>query len=462
MNRARSILHSIILGYRRALLGLLAVAPLLAIVYLYFNQDPSRVFEHHSFHVIAITLAILLGLFVGYVTWLCYLGSGERFLRWLALGFIGFSLVYALHGLLTPLAHHNPWLFLLYGPASRLVMAVCFLLAMLQFRTPADTPAHRLRISGWLPAVGIFLLIDGLVAVWAYSAWNSSYVLRVGMESVSILLLGITLGWMFLQRALNPLMIIYALSLAWFSQSSLSFIIGLPWNHQWWLAHLIFAGGFLLLSFGVVQAYLSTHSFARVYSQGELMAKLHQEKQRAEQVLIDLQQANQDLERLASTDSLTDAANRRALMARAEQEVARAERHQLPLSLILLDLDHFKAINDRYGHPIGDGVLRAFVERVQAVLRPSDLLGRLGGEEFAILLPETGVEEAGEVAERLLRSVTEPSLEIEGKSIPLTLSAGVVEFPAQTGDSVISETFSLADKRLYQAKAAGRNRVASA
>ncbi|TDY03988.1 sensor domain-containing diguanylate cyclase [Thiohalophilus thiocyanatoxydans] len=461
MNRARgSVLLPFILGYRGTLLGLLAVTPLLAIFYLHFNQDPARVFEHHTFHFTAITLAILLGLFIGYVTWRCYLESGERFLLWLALGFVGFSVVYAPHGLLTPLAPHNPWLFLLYGPASRLVMAVCFLLAVLQYQAPADTPGHRLGIGGWLLALGIFVLIDALVAVWAYSPWNSSFVLRVGMESASILLLGITLGWMFLRRAMNPLMIIYALSLAWFGQSSFAFTIGSPWNHQWWLAHLIFAGGFLLLSFGVVQAYLSTYSFARVYSQSELMARLRQEKQRAEQALVELQHANQDLERLASTDSLTGAANRRALMARAEQEIARAERYKLPLSLILLDLDHFKEINDRYGHPTGDSVLKAFVAKVQSMLRPSDLLGRLGGEEFAILLPETGIEEASQVAERLQQSMAGKPMEIDNKAIPLTLSAGVVEFPLQQG-SGISEAFSLADKQLYRAKNAGRNRVAS-
>ncbi|SFW81487.1 hypothetical protein SAMN03159384_05431, partial [Burkholderia sp. NFACC33-1] len=106
--------------YAKLLLTGFALVPAYLIAYLYFFQDPSLKFENHAFHELAIAAATLEGVFVTYVCWRCYRLSGEPLLRWLTLGFLGFSLVYALHGAFTGMAHHNIWLFLLYGPASRL------------------------------------------------------------------------------------------------------------------------------------------------------------------------------------------------------------------------------------------------------------------------------------------------------------------------------------------------------
>ena len=113
-----------------------ALIPAYLIAYLAFFQDPSLKFENHAFHEIAIAAATFEGLFVTYVTWRCYLSSGEPLLRWLTLGFLGFVLVYALHGAFTGMAHHNIWLFLLYGPASRLVMSVLLLVSRASLVSP--------------------------------------------------------------------------------------------------------------------------------------------------------------------------------------------------------------------------------------------------------------------------------------------------------------------------------------
>src|SRR6202030_4152549 len=110
------------------------------IAYLFVFQDPQLTFENHTFHEIAIAAATLEGLFVTYVTWRCYQSSGEPLLGWLTLGFLGFAIVYTPHGAFTGLAHHNIWLFLLYGPASRLAMAILLFLGMLSYRRPADEP----------------------------------------------------------------------------------------------------------------------------------------------------------------------------------------------------------------------------------------------------------------------------------------------------------------------------------
>jgi diguanylate cyclase (GGDEF)-like protein len=171
----------------------------------------------------------------------------------------------------------------------------------------------------------------------------------------------------------------------------------------------------------------------------------------------ELREANRILERLASSDSLTELDNRRCFFEKAAAEVERARRYGHPLSLQMLDIDHFKAINDRYGHVAGDHVLMALAEVLRANLRHSDVAARLGGEEFAILLPETNVDEAFAHAERIRQSVARLSVLNGTVSLSLTVSIGVAALGA--GDSSIESVLMRADSCLYRAKQEGRNRV---
>lgn len=164
------------------------------------------------------------------------------------------------------------------------------------------------------------------------------------------------------------------------------------------------------------------------------------------------------LDELARTDPLTGMPNRRALMEELQAAIARLNRYGHRFSLVLMDLDHFKQINDEYGHGVGDDILCQMRERVQSVLRSSDRLARLGGEEFAILLPETDVEGAGETAERIRRSLAESKMVTpSGERIGLTVSIGVTTSGDRsvTADRLLRE----ADDAMYRAKHAGRNRV---
>src|SRR6202048_5168868 len=130
-------------AYAGFLLIAFALMPAQVIAYLYFLQDPTLRFEDHLFHEIAIAVATLEGLFVTYVTWRCYKSSDEPLLRWLTLGFLGFVLIYALHGAFTGMAHHNIWLFLLYGPASRLAMSILLFVGLLSYRRLPDDVEER-------------------------------------------------------------------------------------------------------------------------------------------------------------------------------------------------------------------------------------------------------------------------------------------------------------------------------
>jgi diguanylate cyclase (GGDEF)-like protein len=163
---------------------------------------------------------------------------------------------------------------------------------------------------------------------------------------------------------------------------------------------------------------------------------------------------------MASTDPLTGALNRRSFADRALAELARARRYERPVSLLMIDADRFKAVNDTYGHAGGDAVLRALAGHLTLTLRPSDVFGRFGGEEFAVLLPETGLAAAEIVAERICAELAALPVSSNGQEIRFTVSIGVAEFEHEASD--IKETLDRADAALYQAKAGGRNRVVSA
>ncbi len=164
--------------------------------------------------------------------------------------------------------------------------------------------------------------------------------------------------------------------------------------------------------------------------------------------------------RLASTDSLTGVLNRRAFMERMEQEISRSFRDNLPLSLILSDIDHFKRVNDRHGHQVGDLVLQRFVSQLMESSRPYDFVGRYGGEEFVICLPDAGEPQTRIVAERMRRSIEDMRIMLPdgSKSVRITASFGIVALRLELEDSVDS-LIGRADVALYKAKHEGRNRV---
>ncbi len=168
------------------------------------------------------------------------------------------------------------------------------------------------------------------------------------------------------------------------------------------------------------------------------------------------------METIASTDELTDVLNRRAVFEIIHRELQRAKRHDHDLALLICDIDHFKNVNDEYGHQTGDEALKHFSHIVETSIRAEDVLGRIGGEEFLILLPLTNKEKALLVAEKLRRNIEEYPLHIDHKgkklSLPMTASFGVTTFDKFT-DNHSNDLYNRADEALYAAKENGRNRV---
>ncbi len=168
--------------------------------------------------------------------------------------------------------------------------------------------------------------------------------------------------------------------------------------------------------------------------------------------------AHDRLERLAAVDPLTDAYNRRFGLARLQEEYSRAVRAEGPLGILMLDLDHFKAVNDVYGHLVGDRVLRAVARACRRVLREGDVLIRFGGEEFLVLLPGAGMDDVLQIGERVRRAIAETSVLEGDQSIAVTVSLGGTTY-RESGSSSPEQLVAEADAALYEAKAAGRDRL---
>jgi two-component system, cell cycle response regulator len=181
--------------------------------------------------------------------------------------------------------------------------------------------------------------------------------------------------------------------------------------------------------------------------------------ERIVQLHLSLLDLKKELQLQATIDPLTGVLNRRALLNAMEAEIARARRSGHPLTLSLLDLDHFKRVNDTYGHAAGDLVLRECVERVEAGLRHYDTVGRFGGEEFVVLAPNLSQDAAATVFDRIRRSIRETPFMFDGFALSISVTQGVVTWD---GEVDTDEWLRAADAALYAAKHAGRDRVGTA
>ena len=200
--------------------------------------------------------------------------------------------------------------------------------------------------------------------------------------------------------------------------------------------NLILMGGLVLLAVILVAGFITVRG-----------VRLERERYRLEERLT----------QMATTDALTGVANYHHFWSKARKEFQRQQRYQNPLAVLLLDVDHFKKVNDTYGHPTGDRVLRALARACEQSLRRTDVFGRLGGEEFAAVLVETGPQEAREVAERLRQSLAQMEIPSERGKVRITVSVGVTS--AKGSDPSMEAVMSRVDKCLYRAKNNGRNRV---
>ena len=191
----------------------------------------------------------------------------------------------------------------------------------------------------------------------------------------------------------------------------------------------------------------------------QLVMELKQAKEKAEKLAHELKDANEKLRKMVISDGLTDLYNHRYFQELIDSELSRALRYRRPLSLIMFDIDHFKKINDSYGHPIGDIVLKTISAQVKKIIRSNDIAARYGGEEFVIILPETDIKGATIVAERLRIVIEKMEIQEAEFKIKTTISIGVTAYLPHIGVKEKAELIDDADKALYNSKNNGRNRI---
>jgi diguanylate cyclase (GGDEF)-like protein len=177
-------------------------------------------------------------------------------------------------------------------------------------------------------------------------------------------------------------------------------------------------------------------------------------------VVLRIYGTEEEMRRLASYDSLTGLLSRHVFFDRANNYISLANREATVFSVMIIDLDKFKLVNDRYGHPAGDAVLKLFANVVNSVARRSDIVGRLGGEEFALVLPSTSSAEAIEFSGRLHKAINKAVLKYNDNIISYTASIGLTSFDPDSSDN-IDDLLARADLALYQAKRSGRNQTAT-
>lgn len=218
----------------------------------------------------------------------------------------------------------------------------------------------------------------------------------------------------------------------------------------------------ILLSLALGERIYSDKQY-RIQAQQEiiqLQVKGHEElEQKVQLRTLELEEANTKLHLLATIDALTGIFNLRHFLERGTHDIKIAQRHQRPIALIMLDIDHFKSVNDTYGHDVGDKVLKHVVDICCRMNRETDIIGRLGGEEFGILLPETPAASAYAVAERLRCEIEVSSIDHEGTTIFVSVSQGICTIDSTQPYLTIKQMRKVADTALYQAKESGRNRT---
>ena len=267
--------------------------PVALIAYLSVYIDPSLVFKDFLFHEIVIGIAVLWSGSIAYVSYQCYLSKNEVFLRYMALGFIGQTIVYSMHGILTRTAEGIPILFILYGPASRIILAAFLLLALLKYTV---TDRNKMASKWWVSWTVLFILLLPLVALLAVSPIGTNYYVRFGMELSAILMYVIALGIFFYRKIDTPLMWLFAIALVMFAESSVAFIfVEMAWNHMFWLGHIIFVSGFFVLSYGLIKARKRSSSFSEVFNEEVLYEKLAEQVSKLELEIITRTRAEENL-----------------------------------------------------------------------------------------------------------------------------------------------------------------------
>lgn len=437
---------------------MIILVPVLICYLNQFSTDPIMKPDLHFYYVV---FSSGIALLVGVASYLEYKKSKVEKIFYLSIGFIGVGVFYTFHALVTPnMTMMQPFefssvvtninVFVLFGDLSRIWLASMMFM-------PDHLFEEKQEIKKWFNGYVLVVLLI-LLSVLSYKGLLNPGIFPVFKNDdltdtnfailtkvATLLFLGINaLKYYYSYKAKQNITILsFIVGLCLIMETVIIFMISKPWSANWWLAHNLFLMSYMAIGSGILYSYFGKEKYEYFDVLGQInnYTKLLEEK-------------NLKLNQLANYDALTGLSNRSNFIAATEAYIKKASAEKITFALLFIDLDYFKSINDKYGHQIGDELLKIVSIKIVNQIKSSDLAARIGGDEFLVLLKDVNQAQIDEISERLIERLSEPIV-INEHTCKVGASIGISVFPdhGRTIDALIS----LSDEAMYKVKKEGRN-----
>ena len=430
-------------------------------IYYYLNNYRTEAANHGIFHFYYVIGSSIIALLLGFAAYLEYKQSKVEKIFYISIGLIGVGVFYTFHALVTPNLSiiklfefpdiiSNISVFVLFGDLSRLWLALLMFIPDNLFEQNNQIKkyfnGYVLIIIAVVLAGSVYygLLTPEVFPVFTNADFSNTN-FAILTKIVTILFIGINvLRYYYSYKAKsNTTILTFIVGLGLIMETVIVFMISKPWSSTWWLAHNLFLTSYIVIGLGVMYSYFSKEKywFFDVFGQIEKYTKLLEEK-------------NTELYTIANYDPLTGLSNRRHFITTAEAFIEKAERDNSTFTLMFIDLDYFKAVNDKYGHETGDELLKIISKKISSLIKSTDIASRVGGDEFVLLIKMVNQTQIKDIAKRILDRLTEPIV-INGNICHVGASIGISTFP--NDGTTIDELLSKSDQAMYIVKKEGRN-----
>jgi diguanylate cyclase (GGDEF)-like protein len=440
---------------------MIILLPIIIYYYLDNFKTPTGGGPHADFHLYYVIISSTIAFLLGVAGYLEYKKSKVDKIFYISIGLIGVSVFYTFHALITPNMTIGPLFefpdpisnisaFVMFGDVSRFWLALMMFLPDNLFEQN-----HKIRkyFNGYVLLLFVLILsgavVYGLLTPEVFPLFKNDDLTDTGFailtKVVTVLLLGsIALRYYYSYKAKSNITTLsFIVGLVLIMETVIIFMISKPWSLVWWLAHNLFLMSYIVIGLGVLYSYFSKekYGFFDVFGQIKKYTKLLEEK-------------NIELDILANYDALTGLSNRRHFMTETEAYIKKAEIDHSTFAFMFIDLDYFKQVNDKYGHKIGDELLKILSKKISSLIKSTDIASRVGGDEFVLLIKDVNQTQIEDIAKRIIDKMIEPVIINENKCI-VGASIGISMYP--TNGNTIENLISKSDEAMYSVKKEGRN-----